>query len=412
MRVQPFAVALALVFACSTSPARAQLFDVPTAAQPPGGSLDARFLAMGGASVAANDARGASSAAPASFSFVTAPQAAVTLSSYESDYYSLENVGNVFFDDVITSTSKDVSAITVAAPFRGFTLFSRYEEGPSIRSHRDFYPDGVGAATAACPSEFCVTAVAYGKTAFDRRTRNIAAGGAWRNDTLAVGATIRRTSLHEAIEVSRLQYVASDQSHASSDRYRQRVDDHKLGWDASLRLQVARNVAVAVAHNSATYFDVTAARCSTTALHETCASAFEVVQQGRVGLASRTSVGATWTPHPRLVLAADVVQVAHRDTERDRPNVFGVPVGLRLRDVRQPHVGAEYATGGSTPVALRLGWWKDPNRSAAPRQFRPSPDEEHLTAGIGIRLARTAVDLAYDESRLNRTAVVSISQQF
>ncbi len=151
-------------------------------------------------------------------------------------------------------------------------------------------------------------------------------------------------------------------------------------------------------------------------------------------LPSRLGVSVAVRPKPWLALIAETDRVSYsdNDSDRERRDDEGDLVGFdrfAAKDVWELHGGAEVVLALSRAVllALRGGYWRDPDHSFRYRGCRPRPAEtcdpieafrqtnpaagdlDHYAGGIGIAWAWGQLDLGYDWIARNRVGSFSAS---
>jgi len=140
-------------------------------------------------------------------------------------------------------------------------------------------------------------------------------------------------------------------------------------------------------------------------------------------------IGVSFRPIPVLTINADAVHVKYSNLTddfvasvadvRDLEDPFGAD------DVTEIHVGAEYFFPTKTPVALRVGWWRDPAHSVTWRGPLNRPDfiaeallfpkgeaQNHISIGAGLAWPRFQIDAAYDSSDTYKVASLSMVTRF
>ena len=151
-------------------------------------------------------------------------------------------------------------------------------------------------------------------------------------------------------------------------------------------------------------------------------------------LPSRLGISVAVRPNSWLALIAegDRVSYSDNDSDRERINDEGDLVGFdrfAAKDVWELHGGAEVvlALSRAALIAVRGGYWRDPEHSFRYRGCRSRPGEmcdpirafsqtnpatgdlDHYAGGIGIAWAWGQLDLGYDWIRQNRAGILSAS---
>jgi hypothetical protein len=131
-------------------------------------------------------------------------------------------------------------------------------------------------------------------------------------------------------------------------------------------------------------------------------------------------IGAALRVSDAAILTLDWHHVDYTDVNDHLLNMIRVgrsdPENYVVDSGDEIHVGFEYVSlRVRHPLALRLGFWHDPDhkiryvgeRPIALARFRPGADELHLAGGIGLVVGRFQIDLAGDVS--DRVDTLSLS---
>jgi long-subunit fatty acid transport protein len=133
-------------------------------------------------------------------------------------------------------------------------------------------------------------------------------------------------------------------------------------------------------------------------------------------------VGGVVRPFRNSTVAIDVARVLYSrltddfvDIFADPPNAYTIPDGTEV------HLGFEYVITGRVPLALRTGYWFDPEHSldfvesAAATDttsrfiYVPGEDEHHVTFGAGVVFGRFEINGAGDFSdRTNKGSISAV----
>jgi long-subunit fatty acid transport protein len=130
-------------------------------------------------------------------------------------------------------------------------------------------------------------------------------------------------------------------------------------------------------------------------------------------------VGAVVRPIANGTFAIDIARVQHSRLTDDFVALFGEdPEDYSVNDATEVHLGFEYVIPRRIPIAVRGGYWLDPEHALAfngqgpsdalQRQvFRQREDEHHVTFGAGAVFGRFEINGAGDLS--DRATTVSFS---
>lgn len=141
-------------------------------------------------------------------------------------------------------------------------------------------------------------------------------------------------------------------------------------------------------------------------------------------------VGVALRPTDAATLLADYRRVSYSDLVKNPvlivPQTTAQPRDMRIGDADEFHFGLEYIFGRTkTPVAVRLGAWRDPDHrlyyagavsdadtTAKSANFRRGPDRWHGSGGLGVVFKSFQFDAGVDISSLAKTGSLALVLRF
>jgi long-subunit fatty acid transport protein len=140
-------------------------------------------------------------------------------------------------------------------------------------------------------------------------------------------------------------------------------------------------------------------------------------------------VGISVRPIPVLTINADAVHVKYSNLVDDFFSAVAAVRALdepfKVEDVVELRIGAEYFFATKIPIALRAGYWRDPDHSVTWNGPLNSPDfiaeamlypggedQNHFSVGAGLAWPRFQLDAAYDGSDLYKVLSLSMVTRF
>lgn len=140
-------------------------------------------------------------------------------------------------------------------------------------------------------------------------------------------------------------------------------------------------------------------------------------------------LGLSVRPLPVLTINADALRINYSNLT-DNFHSFSEELEAAghpyvISNGTEMHVGAEYFFAARVPFAVRAGWWRDPShtlrytgplndpeRIAVGILFPGESSQNHISVGAGWSWPRFEIDAAYDYSKNNRIASMSVVQRF
>lgn len=443
MRRAPFLVLLVLVLAF---PAAAQNTDIEALSglQFSFGNPGARSLGMGGAFLGLADDASAAEANPAGLTVLRKTE--VSIEARNSKTTQTLNVGGEFpdlVDDDFFSYSRrvPVTFASVVTPIGQNFSLAAYFHSPiefesaivNAFSQEGFVdpilfslgPDGPVTTDQCFQIEECAQFNLFPfATGVNIRLQTYGLAGAWKMGNLSVGVAGRYHRFEENALTLRTDFDLNLTQIAS-----QTSDDNDVTFSAGFKYAFTDNFSMGGVYKQGAEFE--------TGLF------YQSVQDGtpqeQIGaptfhIPDAYGLGVSFRPIPLLTINADAIRVNHSNSTDDFVSVFasdtiladGTPLGdltpedygqYRAEDVTEIHVGAEYVLTTRIPLAIRVGWWRDPAHSityagpllglnagqpraaatvAAAILYPGTEDEDHITGGIGLFWPNFQIDAAYD----------------
>lgn len=271
-------------------------------------------------------------------------------------------------------------------------------------------------------------------TAVDVDLKTIGLSGAWQMGNLSLGASARYQQFREAAFTFRFNpqtlEVASELVQATFDENFNVDYENDITFSAGFKYTVSPRLSIGGVYKQgaefpAPIFTRVAGEADFT---ETSDVTFHAPDSMGIGISIR--------PVPVLTINLDAVNVKYSNlTDTVVPATANVtPEDFEAEDVTEYHAGAEYFFATRIPVAIRVGWWREPahairfvgpqtcthlpvpeeqralcvaNRVTSSIFFPETEDQDHRSVGIGLAWPNFQIDAAYDTS--DRFKVGSIS---
>lgn len=223
---------------------------------------------------------------------------------------------------------------------------------------------------------------------------------AWERGPLAFGVGAELQRVTERVEIERSFLSQSAVVTLQEDRLFQQINDRVVVPNAGLRWRVTPRIALAAAYNGAGSLTRTTSVCLAGAPGSreapgTCRSVVVPLASSTERQPDAWRTSASFAATERLRLVAEGVRRRYSNLADDQDTIFGEARRLPYHDVTELHAGAEYKL---RPVALRIGWWRDPSRANSLPRLDTSVT--HYTFGAGINFGRTRFDVAYDHASM------------
>lgn len=459
MRRAPLLVLLVLVLAF---PVAAQNTDIEALSglQFNFGNPGARSLAMGGAFLGLADDATAAEANPAGLTILR--KAEVSIEARNSKTTQTLNVGGEFPDltqDDFFSYSRrvPVTFASVVTPIGDNFSLAGYFHSPiefesaivNAFSQQGFVdpilfslgPNGPVTTEQCFQMEVCSQFNLFPfATGVNIRLQTYGLAGAWKMGNLSLGVAGRYQRFEENAVTLRTDFDLNLTQIAT-----QASDDNDVTFSAGFKYAFNNRFSIGGVYKQGAEFD--------TELF------FQSVQDGtpqeQIGsptfhIPDAYGLGVSFQPIPLLTINADAIRVNHSNSTDDFVSVFAsdtiLSTGNRLgdltpedyqtyraKDVTEVHVGAEYVLTTRIPLAIRVGWWRDPAHAitytgpllgvnagearasatvAAAILYPGSDDEDHITGGIGLFWPNFQIDAAYDTSDSYKVGSLSAVLRF
>jgi len=280
-----------------------------------------------------------------------------------------------------------------------------------------------------------------GVFAMHYKAETMGVSGAFKLGNLSLGAGVQREKLNATATFANFQYSPTGVPVKVSDTLvnfgRIEGSDSKLAYSLGLKWAATDNISVGAAYKSGADYTITecnpssaTANCSTTTPGP---SAFSIPPQYGAGISIH--------PLPMLMVNADVVHVQYdRLVRHFEPAEFctpagcpqGTDLGFEIKNANEIHLGGEWSLVPSNiPLAIRAGWWHDPDHSLRYRGAVNSSDpferlaqqysalrypggksQDHVAVGLGYVATAFEINAAYDHSSLANTASISALHRF
>jgi hypothetical protein len=369
----------------------------------------ARTTALGGANDSLSEDVSDTAVNPATLASISKPRFAVqgVRNSVPAARYF---IGSDTFPRLVSSSISRTALSQVAAafPVGGIVIGVYYAAEPRLQG-----PEPLASSFGSmpyqavnCPSP-CSVLLPVRDPAFERNDRRDGAAFGWQSGAVAIGAGAEVRELDERTEINRAIFALTG---TQNERLFRRTNDRAIIPNAGIRWRATPRVALAAAYNGGGSFRRTTGACLVSHFEwGTCASAVAQIGESTVRMPDAYRAGATFAVTNHLRVVGEVVRRNYSNLAEDRYTIMSTSDRFPYRDVTELHAGAEYHLS-SMPVALRAGWWRDPSRYLA-RFVAPGETVRHYTAGAGIEIGRSRLDLAYDHAsdRLQRRAVIGLA---
>ncbi|HVT43997.1 MAG TPA: hypothetical protein VMT00_06380 [Thermoanaerobaculia bacterium] len=128
-----------------------------------------------------------------------------------------------------------------------------------------------------------------------------------------------------------------------------------------------------------------------------------------------SGVGVSWRPMPVLTINVDAVKIDYSNLSDNfisiNEEIRALTDPFETKDVTEIHAGAEYFFATRIPLAIRVGWWREPahglryrgpidspQRVASAILFPGTKDQNHRSVGVGLAWPNFQLDAAYETS--------------
>lgn len=409
------------------------------------GNPGARSLGMGGAFLALADDASAAEANPAGLTILRKPE--VSIESRRTTIGQNFPTGGTYPWVTTADFGASQTAISFASavfPSHGSVLAIYYHRPLSFKNqvnltkHYEMPTYYLGPAGPISREQCAVTAGCLQKqlypfsTSVDVRvqTFGIAAAHEWKN--VSVGLGVRYQEFKESADTYRRDLDAPGQpvfvvAQTNSGVYFGDQTNKAASFVAGIKWKISPQWSVGGVFKQDASF---AAPVSA----GTAGASSTLIGTTRFHLPATAGAGVSWQPIAALTINADAIHVSYSHLTDNFVSVIeygaatgGVEhvTGYKSENGTEYHAGLEYFILGSTPVAIRAGWWRDPAHAityrgpvvtseevAAKILFPGSRTENHYSVGLGIAFPRFQVDAAYDHSETLKTASVSMIARF
>jgi len=403
----------------------------------------ARSLGMGGAFIGRADDASAAESNPAGLTVLVSPE--FTFELRDLDYaedapFGLQ--GTASAGTLRTSHRHTVpSFVSLVYPTHSIAWAFFYSRPLDFQQSASL-DIGTGVIGTSGPNSFFL-GNGPGDYALHYRAETLGISAAWKMGSLSVGGSVRRQRVRADATFAEFDVALSGvtpvkASAAPINFGRIEGSESKYAFTAGLKwANPSESVSVGAVYKSGSDYSFT--ECNPSSATAGCSSApqmflstFEVPPQFGAGISVRPMKGVT--------LNADVVRVEYdRLLRHYEPAGFCVDncapaesYGFTIDNATEIHVGGEWAMpGAAIPLALRAGWWHDPNHSLryngstnaadptlraaqnyAAFTFAGQGSQNHIAVGIGYIRPAFEINAAYDHSRLTKTASISALKRF
>jgi long-subunit fatty acid transport protein len=404
----------------------------------------ARSLGMGGAFIGRADDASAAEANPAGLTVLVSPE--VTVEVRNLDYaedapYGLQGSPSAATLHVShRQTAPSFFSLVYPTPAVSWALFySRpldFQQTASI----DIGTGVIGGSG----SQAFFFGNGPGDFALHYRAETLGVSAAWKIGGLSLGAGVRRERLKADASFAQFDVAFSGGVPVKGSAVPTSFglihgSESKYAYTAGLKWQNApENFSVGAVYKSGA--DYSFKECNPSSASTGCETApqtfpstFEVPPQLGAGISIRPMKGVT--------LNADVVRVQYdRLLRHFEPAGFcaiascasAESFGFKIDNATEVHIGGEWAfPGAAIPLALRAGWWRDPDHSVrysgptndtdadvraaqnyAAFTFTGQSSQNHVAFGLGYIRPTFEINAAYDHSRQAKTGSISALKRF
>ena len=427
------------------------------------GNPGARSLGMGGAFLGLADDASAAEANPAGLTILRKPEVSVEFRNYV-EQQTFTTTGT--YPDITRTDFNHYSQrapITFASavyPYKNATFGFYYHEvlrnqgaGQVVPIRNEF----TGAVKADVPNFYlpkngtgpvtrdqCIAINVAAKddfaclqytilpflSALDVTERTFGFAGAYKVGQFSFGGTVRYQRFNETAFTFRVtpDFDFSSISVQATSDIRENSDKAKDVSDVTFAAGVKwtpsdRFSAGAVYKKGASY------KTPTFAANEETNFEFVKVSDTTFHMPDTFGAGVSFRPIPVLTVNVDAVRVKYSNLVDSfvsiNESVREIDQAYQAPDVTEIHVGGEYFFPTKIPIALRLGWWRDPAHSIEFRGPLNTPDrvaaallyprgesQNHRSIGAGLAWPRFQVDAAYDTAPHYKVASISMVARF